>query len=83
MWRKAHEQFLGTRCLVEGSCLPRECTLDAMYVTECLLTRSEVQASADVASVYARTPLRFFDGGHGFPEGAQVAALQFLQENRI
>lgn len=54
-----------------------------MYVTECLLTRSEVQASADVASVYARTPLRFFDGGHGFPEGAQVAALQFLQENRI
>lgn len=173
LFGRAHEQFLGTRCLVEGSCLQREYTLDAMYVTDYLLTRSEVransiatighslggqnvlftlcadhrvrvgvsscgigtiksfieegiqhnigwyvpgllkmgdtlalapllkgkslfmsqglhdpifptrgvQAFADVASVYTQVELRFFDGGHSFPEDARIAALRFLNDN--
>lgn len=167
---RAHEQFLGTRCIAQGSCLQREYTLDAMYVTDYLLTRKEVkpdaiatighslggqnvlftlcadhrvrigisscgigtvqsfieegiqhniawyipgllkmgdtvalaplltgkalfmsqglqdpifptrgvQAFADAARAHAQVELRLFDGGHGFPEDARTAALQFL-----
>ncbi|MFD1676466.1 alpha/beta hydrolase family protein [Alicyclobacillus fodiniaquatilis] len=39
---RAHEQFLGTKALLEGACLQREYTLDAMYVTDYLLSRPEV-----------------------------------------
>ncbi|GMA60229.1 alpha/beta hydrolase [Alicyclobacillus fastidiosus] len=43
LFGKAHEQFLGTKALVEGACLQRDYTLDAMYVVDYLVSRDDVQ----------------------------------------
>lgn len=44
LFGRFHEKFLATKALVEGTCLQREYTLDAMYVVDYLLTRDDVQS---------------------------------------